>query len=437
MVALERLLLSGGLPVVGKVRISGAKNAALPIIAGSILAEGQVRLENVPDIEDVRNMLEIASELGYRVLRGERNALSLEALGGQACSISGGLARKLRASNLFLGALLARYGAAEIPMPGGCEIGSRPMDLHLKGLVALGAQIEVKGGSILARGKLKGSEVYLDFPSVGATENIMLAATTAAGQTVISNAAREPEIVDLANFLNALGARVRGAGTGVIKVDGVKGLGNTEYPIIPDRIEAGTFMLASALTRGNLFLEPVIIPHLQPVIAKLREVGAEVEEEGNGLRVVGAPHFKAINLKTMPYPGFPTDLQSMMLVLLSLARGTSIVVETIYDNRFQVVPELRRMGARIDLEGQSAVVIGVRKLQGGQVQATDLRSGAALVLAGLVAEGWTEVSELEVIDRGYENLEGKLKSVGASLHRVGRKGIERLGAVKASGGSQE
>lgn len=412
--ALTSIKVTGGKPLWGKVHISGAKNAILPLVAASLLAEGETRLENVPRISDVQAMLEIAGELGVRVW-WRQDEVSLHVPARLEGNPSYALARRLRASNLFLGALLARRGEAEIPLPGGCDIGTRPMDLHLKGLQALGAEVEVRGGSIRARGRLAGAEVYLDFPSVGATENIMLAATRAAGQTVIANAAREPEIVDLASFLNSMGAHVRGAGTGLIKIDGVDELHPSAYMVIPDRIEAGTFMLAAALTEGELFLRPIIPLHLQPVIAKLREMGVTVKEGDGGLRVAGRRPYRAVNVKTMPYPGFPTDLQSMMLALLSLSEGTSLVVETVYENRLQVAGELRRMGAHIEVEGQTAVVVGVERLLGSQVRAPDLRAGAALVLAGLAAEGVTEVFEPEHIFRGYQDLPGKLAAVGAMV----------------------
>lgn len=411
------LRVTRGQPLHGKINISGAKNAALPIIAASLVGTGEIILDNVPRISDVEIMLELISSLGAEVafLGPKRVKIFVPEEVDHVPPKK--LCKQLRASNLLLGALLARKRLAYVPFPGGCNIGIRPMDLHIKGLEALGPTIEVTHDSLKARGLLRGTEIYLDFPSVGATENIMIAASRAQGQTVIVNAAREPEIVDLANFLNALGARVRGAGTGNIRIKGSSDLGGANYTIIPDRIEAGTFMVAAALTGGDLFLEPVITTHLHPVIAKLREVGAEVIEMDSSLRIQGHGSFQPVNVKTLPYPGFPTDLQSQMMVLLSLAQGTSMIVETVYENRLQIAAELNRLGASIKVEGQTAIVEGVSKLKGSRVKATDLRAGAALVLAGLVAEGETIVSNLCHIERGYEDLVNKLKSVGANLER--------------------
>lgn len=414
---MDSLKISRGKPLYGKVNISGAKNAALPIIAASILGRGEIILDNVPQITDIRVMLELVAGLGVRVSYLGPRRVKLQVPKELDHAPSRRLCKQLRASNLLLGALLARKRLADVPLPGGCNIGMRPMDLHIKGLEALGPSIEVTHESIKARGLLRGTEVYLDFPSVGATENIMIAATQAQGQTTIVNAAREPEIVDLANFLNALGASVRGAGTGNIKIKGSDTLGGANYTIIPDRIEAGTFMIAASLTGGELLLEPVIPTHLHPLIAKLREVGAEVMETDNGLRVKGCDVLRPVNIKTLPYPGFSTDLQSPMLVLLTQAKGTSVVVETVYENRLQLAKELQKMGASIKVEAQSAIVKGVKKLKGCQVRATDLRGGAALVLAGLIAEGETIVEGMDYIERGYENFIGKLNDVGAQVER--------------------
>lgn len=414
----EKIVINGGAALKGRVKIGGAKNASLALICASMMADGEVVLENVPDINDVRVLLEIITALGAGVSWQDRETIRIMPSDRIISSPPYNLVKKLRASNLLLGPLLARFGKAEIALPGGCNIGVRPMDLHFKGMAGLGARIDIDRGSVRAStpGKLVGARVYLDFPSVGATENIMMAACLASGQTIIENVAKEPEIVDLANFLNCMGAKVRGAGTDVIKIQGAKSLtGCPRYSVIPDRIEAGTFMIAAAATRGDLLLENVITTHLEPLSAKLREANVEVTEGEDSLRIIASGPLKPIDIKTMPYPGFPTDLQSQMMALLSTVPGTSLIVENIFENRFQIADELKRMGARIKVEGRLAVIEGVSVLHGTQVKATDLRAGAALVVAGLIAEGKTEIYNPGYIYRGYHDLETKLGMLGADI----------------------
>ncbi|MHB8171180.1 MAG: UDP-N-acetylglucosamine 1-carboxyvinyltransferase [Thermincolia bacterium] len=417
---MSKIVITGGQPLTGKVRVSGAKNAALTAISAALLARGDVYLENVPNISDVQIMLEIIRELGSEYLWVSQDCVKINTPDNLCYTTPYHQVKKLRASNLLLGSLLARVGNSHIALPGGCNIGSRPMDLHIKGLVNLGAEVEMDHGYIKAKTSgLKGGRVYLDFPSVGATENIMMAAALAKGQTVIENVAKEPEIVDLANFLNAMGARVRGAGTDVIKIHGVTELRGVRYAIIPDRIEAGTFMVAAAATRGDVLVENVIPTHLEPLSAKLREANIIVEEQDDVIHVKAGDNFKPIDIKTLPYPGFPTDMQSQMMAFLTVAPGISILVENVFENRLQLAEELKRMGARIKVEGRSAVIEGVSHLQGTQVKATDLRAGAALIIAGLIARGDTEICNVHYIDRGYENLEAKFTGLGARITRVG------------------
>jgi UDP-N-acetylglucosamine 1-carboxyvinyltransferase len=418
---MDKLVIYGGKPLRGKVRISGAKNASLAILCASIMAGEPVLLENVPDISDVRVMIEIIRHIGAEVTWEGDSSLRIIAPSKLAGDPPCELVKKLRASNLLLGPLLARFGHARVSLPGGCNIGVRPMDLHFKGLAGLGAGIDLHGGYAVGKSgpRLKGARIYLDFPSVGATENIMMAACLADGQTVLENVAKEPEIVDLANFLNCLGAKVRSAGTDIIKIEGVSELGGcVRYAVIPDRIEAGTFMVAAAATRGQVELENIIPPHVEPISAKLREAGVDVTENGDVLTVGVNGPLRPVDIKTLPYPGFPTDMQSQMMAFLSTVEGTSVIIENIFENRFQIADELKRMGARIKVEGRMAVVEGVPALHGTQVRATDLRAGAALVIAGLMARGRTVVSNTCYIDRGYHQLEEKLKSLGADLTRV-------------------
>lgn len=411
-----KLVVKGGNRLRGKVRMSGAKNAALVLIAASVIAREEVILDNVPKIADVETQLEIIQALGGKVTWRDENTVSLVWPCQVGVVTPYHLAKKLRASNLFLGALAARQGKAEIPLPGGCNIGSRPMDLHIKGLRALGFEVNLEHGYIKARARnLRGNRVYLDFPSVGATENIMMAAVGIPGITMIENAAKEPEIVDLASFLNTSGAKIRGAGTELIKIKGVRELGGSRFSVIPDRIEAGTYMIAAGITGGEVIVENVIITHLLPVIAKLEEAGVTVQVREDVVTAARSGSLRATDIKTLPYPGFPTDLQSPMMSLLCFAQGTSLVVENVFENRFQVVDELKRMGARIRVKGHTAVVEGVEKLFGTQVKAMDLRAGAALLLASLGAEGETEICQAELIERGYEQVIEKFTSLGAQI----------------------
>lgn len=415
---MSSIVIEGGRPLVGTVKISSAKNAVLPVLAASLLTESQCIIEDAPELEDVKVMIEVLKSLGARAQR-EGDSIKITASEINSFEAPYDLVRKMRASFLVMGPLLARKGRARISMPGGCAIGSRPIDLHLKGFAALGAEIELGHGYVEAKcKKLTGSTIYLDFPSVGATENIMMAAALAEGQTTIENAAKEPEIIDIANFLNSMGAKIRGAGTDIIKIEGVKELSGISYTVIPDRIETGTFLVAGAITGGNILLENVVPEHLKPVIAKLIECGATITEEPEGLRVIGNGRPMASDIKTMPYPGFPTDMQAQIMAYLSTALGTSMVIETVFENRFMHVEELKRMGAKIKIEGRSAVIEGVEKLSGAPVKATDLRAGAALILAGLAAEGTTKVMNTYHIDRGYVNIVEKLQNLGASIKKV-------------------
>ncbi|RJQ32499.1 MAG: UDP-N-acetylglucosamine 1-carboxyvinyltransferase [Peptococcaceae bacterium] len=417
---MKRFFIRGGKRLQGRVRINGAKNASLAILCASMLAQNEVVLENVPAISDVLSMVEIINRLGCGTVWEDVDVLRISPPSQVNDVVPHRFFKKLRASNLLLGPLLARFGRAHIALPGGCNIGVRPMDLHFKGLTGLGAKVSLEHGYIRADSRrLHGAQIYLDFPSVGATENIMMAACLAEGQTVVENAAKEPEVVDLANFLNNMGAKVRGAGTDVVKIEGVSFLpGGVRYSVIPDRIEAGTFMVAAAATGGDVLLENVIPLHLEPLRAKLREAKVEVAEDGDTLRVRVSRPLCSIDIKTMPYPGFPTDMQSQMMVLLSTIPGTSIIVENIFENRFMVVNELKRMGARVKVEGRMAIVEGVPGLQGTQVKTSDLRAGAALIVAGLVADGETVICNAHYVDRGYYRLEERLRELGADIRSV-------------------
>lgn len=403
----------------GNVRVSGAKNSALPILAATLLSTDTCVLKDVPNLEDVRVICEVLSILGAKVSKKKEEELEINSLNINSTEAPYELMSKMRASFLVMGPLLARMGKAKISLPGGCAIGTRPIDLHLKGFEALGAKIECGSGFVEATAeKLIGAKIYLDFPSVGATENIMMAAALASGETVLENAAMEPEIVDLANLINKMGGKIKGAGTNTIKIDGVETLTGCTHTIIPDRIEAGTLMVAAALTNGDVTIENIIIDHMKPVIAKLRASGATIEELGNDIRVKGCLEIQPIDIKTLPYPGFPTDMQSQFMALMSMAKGTSMMVETVFENRFMHVDELKRMGANIRADGRSAVIEGVKSLEGAQVKATDLRAGAALILAGLVSEGKTEISDIYHIDRGYSNIEAKFQSLGGKVCRI-------------------
>lgn len=418
---MEKLIITGGNRLTGTVKISGAKNAVLPIIAASLLGTSPSTLEEIPDLEDVRTFTHVLEHLGVETQR-EADSLFIDSSNITSCDAPYELVRKMRASFLVMGPLLARRGSAKISLPGGCAIGTRPIDLHLKGFEALGAEIDIGHGYIEAKAPrgLHGARIYLDFPSVGATENIIMAASLAKGVTILENPAHEPEIVDLANYLNVMGARVRGAGTNVIKIEGVSELRGTSYTVIPDRIEAGTYMVAAAMTGGDVWIENALTEHLKPVIAKLKEAGANIEEDVSGIRVYSSGKLRSIDIKTLPYPGFPTDMQAQFMALSAVAQGTSVYTETVFENRFMHVDELKRMGANIKIEGRSAIVEGVPKLTGCQVKATDLRAGAAMVLAGLVAEGQTEVGYIHHIDRGYDGIVDKLRGIGADIQRINK-----------------
>lgn len=420
---MERLIVKGGNRLVGTVKTSGAKNAVLPIIAASILGTSPSRLDEIPALEDVRTICAVLECLGIKVDASEPHTLKIDSREITSCEAPYELVRSMRASFLVMGPLLARKGYARISQPGGCAIGTRPIDLHLKGFEALGVKIEQGHGYIEASAPegMTGANIYLDFPSVGATENIMMAAAMANGTTVLENPAEEPEIVDLANYLNQMGARVRGAGTNVITIEGVSELHGVQHSVIPDRIEAGTYMIAAAMTGGDVIIENVLPEHQKPLIAKLREAGALVEEDIDRIHVVGSGRLKAVDIKTLPYPGFPTDMQAQMMAMLSVAEGRSKITETVFENRFMHVVELNRMGANITTEGRSAVITGPAHLTGCTVRATDLRAGAAMILAGLVAEGATEICDIYHIDRGYEEIATKLTRLGADIKRVGTK----------------
>ncbi|MBC6309126.1 UDP-N-acetylglucosamine 1-carboxyvinyltransferase [Listeria sp. FSL L7-1582] len=416
---MEKIIVRGGNKLEGTVKVEGAKNAVLPVIAATLLAsKGTSTLRNVPRLSDVYTINEVLKYLKADV-SFEDDVVTVNATGDILSDTPFEYVRKMRASIVVMGPLLARTGSARVALPGGCAIGSRPVDLHLKGFEAMGANVRIENGYIEATAeKLVGAKIYLDFPSVGATQNIMMAATLAEGTTVIENVAREPEIVDLANFLNQMGARVIGAGTEVIRIEGVKELTATDHSIIPDRIEAGTFMIAAAITEGNVFIEDMVPEHISSLIAKLEEMGVKIVEENNGVRVIGPKNLKAVDVKTLPHPGFPTDMQSQMMVIQMLSTGTSVMTETVFENRFMHVEEMRRMNANMKIEGHSVIISGPAKLQGAEVAATDLRAAAALVLAGLVADGYTQVTELKYLDRGYHNFHIKLKALGADIERV-------------------
>jgi UDP-N-acetylglucosamine 1-carboxyvinyltransferase len=415
---MEKIIIEGSHRLEGEVTISGAKNSALAILTAAILADSKCTIKNLPDIRDVGYLKDLLLQMGAKV-ESSKNTMTIDGSCINKHKIDNDLAKKMRASYYFLGALLCKFKNAEVPFPGGCDIGVRPIDLHIKGLEALGANIKISHGMIKATAtELVGTEIYLDFSSVGATINIMLAACMAKGITTIDNAAKEPYIVDTANFLNAMGAKIMGAGTDVIKIKGVKALHGCEHTIIPDQMEAGTFMAAAVATQGDVLIKNIIPTHLEALSAKLREMGVEVTENADSIRVKSNGRMKAVNIKTLPYPGFPTDMQQPMSVLLALSEGTAIITESIFESRFKYLDELKRMGAKINVEGRVAVIEGIKQLSGAPVFATDLRAGAAMVVAGLAAEGQTEISNIEHIDRGYEKLEEKLIKLGAKIHRV-------------------
>ena len=414
-----KIIVEKSPPLRGRVRVSGAKNSVLPILAATLLSRDLCILEDIPDLMDVEVLCELLTSLGADVKKAKANEVEINSRNIDNNEVPYSLTGKMRASFLVMGPLLARMGSTRISLPGGCAIGSRPIDLHLKGFQALGAEINMGSGFIEAKAeRLRGTTVYLDFPSVGATENIMMAATLAEGQTIIENAAEEPEIVDLANFLNKIGGKVVGAGTDTIRIEGVEELKGGRHRVIPDRIEAGTYMVGAAMSKGDIIIENVVNFHLHPLVAKLKEAGVIIEEvEDEVIRVVGPDEIKKIDIKTMPYPGFPTDMQAQMMAMLSLAKGTSVIVETVFENRFMHVDELRKMGANIRIDRRTAIIEGKDSLSGARVNATDLRAGAALVIAGIVAEGKTILDNVYHIDRGYDHIEDKLKQLGAIIYR--------------------
>ena len=421
---MDKLIVRGGNRLVGTVKTSGAKNAVLPIIAASILGETPSHLDEIPKLEDVRTICGVLKYLGVKIDDSKEHELVLDTSRITAYEAPYELVRTMRASFVVLGPLLARMGHARISQPGGCAIGSRPIDLHLKGFEALGAKISQDHGFVeaYAPNGLKGADIYLDFPSVGATENIMMAACLAKGTTTLENPAEEPEIVDLANYLNQMGARIRGAGTDVIRIEGVKHMHGAEHTAIPDRIEAGTYMIAAAMTHGDVIIENVLAEHQKPLLAKLREAGVLIEEDIDRIHVACPGELKGVNVKTLPYPGFPTDMQAQIMAMMTICQGRSTVMETVFENRFMHVVELNRMGASIATTGaRGAIIEGPAKLTGCEVSATDLRAGAAMILAGLVAEGTTTVGNLHHIDRGYEDIVGKLKGLGADIQRISVK----------------
>ena len=416
---MEQYVIKGGNPLVGEVEIGGAKNAALAILAAAIMTDEMVYIENLPDVRDINVLLEAIKEIGAVVERVSPTEVKITGSTISDISVEYEYIKKIRASYYLLGALLGKYKSAEVPLPGGCNIGSRPIDQHLKGFRALGASVDILHGAVVAKAEnLTGKHIFLDMVSVGATINIMMAAAMATGNTIIENAAREPHVVDVANFLNSMGANIRGAGTDVIKIRGVQRLHSTEYSVIPDQIEAGTFMFAAAATRGDVTVLNVIPKHLEATIAKLVEIGCEVEEFDDAVRVVSKGDLTSTHVKTLPYPGFPTDMQPQIGVTLALCKGTSIITESIFENRFKYLDELARMGANIKVEGNSATIEGVEKFSGARVSAPDLRAGAALCIAGLATDGITIVDDIVYIQRGYERFEEKLRSLGGTIERV-------------------
>lgn len=416
---MEQYVIKGGNPLYGEVEIGGAKNAALAILAAAIMTDETVTIDNLPNVRDINVLLQAIEEIGAHVERVDIHKVKINGSFIRGVNVDNEFIRRIRASYYLIGALLGKYKHAEVALPGGCDIGSRPIDLHMKGFRSMGADIDIAHGLVIARAKeLKGTHIYMDKVSVGATINIMMAAAMADGKTVIENAAKEPHVVDVANFLNSMGANIRGAGTDVIRIVGVEKLHATEYSVIPDQIEAGTFMFAVAAAGGNVLVKNVIPKHLEATTAKLLEVGCQVEEFDDSVRVISDGHLRYTQVTTLPYPGFPTDMQPQMAVLLGIAEGTSTVTESIFENRFKYVDELTRMGADIKVESNIAIISGVKRYTGARVNAPDLRAGAALVIAGLAAEGITVVDDIYYIQRGYEALEEKLTKIGAKIARV-------------------
>ena len=416
---MEQYIIKGGHPLVGEVEIGGAKNAALAILAAAIMTDETVLIDNLPDVNDINVLIDAIEGIGAKVHRVDRHTVKINGASIKNVDIEYDYIKKIRASYYLLGALLGKYKRAEVALPGGCNIGSRPIDQHLKGFRALGADVDIEHGKIVAEAdRLVGKHIYFDVVSVGATINVMMAAAMAEGLTILENVAKEPHVVDVANFLNSMGANIKGAGTDVIRIKGVEKLHRTEYSIIPDQIEAGTFMFAAAATGGDVTVKNVIPKHLEATTAKLEEIGCEVEEFDDAVRVRAGKRLHRTHVKTLPYPGYPTDMQPQIAVTLALAEGTSIVTESIFENRFKYADELSRMGACIKVEGNSAIIDGVKKLTGARVSAPDLRAGAALVIAGLAADGITVVDDIVYIQRGYENFEEKLRSLGAEIEKV-------------------
>lgn len=425
---MEQYVIKGGSPLVGEVEIAGAKNAALPIISAAIMTDETVTLENLPDVNDVNVLLESIAGIGAHVERIDRHTVKINGSTICDCSVEYEYIKKIRASYYLLGALLGKYNNASVPLPGGCNIGSRPIDQHLKGFRAIGVNIEINHGTIEARCRMmRGAHIFMDIVSVGATINIMMAASRASGRTIIENAAKEPHVVDVANFLNSMGANIKGAGTDVIRITGVPAFHGCTYAIVPDMIEAGTFMMGAAATRGDVVVKNVIPKHLEAISAKLVEIGCQIEESDDSVRVVATKRLNRTQVKTQPYPGFPTDMQPQMSVVLALSQGTSIVTEGIFENRFKYVDELTRMGANIKVEGTTAIIDGVETYNGARVSSPDLRAGAALVIAGLQADGFTVIDDIGYILRGYEDFDGKLRSLGAEIRKVhSEKEIEKF-----------
>ena len=418
---MEKMIVRGGNRLVGTVRAEGAKNAVLPIVAATILAsKGKTTLKNVPVLSDVYTINNVLRNINIDInFNEETNTVEVDATGNVSWETPFEYVSKMRASIVVMGPLLARLGRARVALPGGCAIGTRPIDLHLKGFEALGASIKIENGYVEAVAeKLYGARIYLDFPSVGATQNLMMGAVYAEGTTVLENVAREPEIVDLARFLNSMGAKVYGAGTETIRIEGVEELVGVTHSIIPDRIETGTFMVAAAVTNGNIFIEDAIAEHNKPLISKLKEMGVSIEEEGDGLRVVGPKQLRSTDVKTMPHPGFPTDMQAQMTIAQLVSQGTSTMTETVFENRFMHLEEMRRMNANFKVEGQTVLLYGNSSFQGAEVAATDLRAAAALIIAGLVSSGYTRVTNLKHLDRGYYNFDKKLRNLGADIERI-------------------
>ena len=430
---MEQYIIKGGNPLVGEVEIGGAKNAALAILAAAIISDETVMIDNLPDVNDINVLLDAIAGIGAMVHRVDRHTVKINGKGVTSVDIEYDYIKKIRASYYLLGALLGKYKRAEVALPGGCNIGSRPIDQHLKGFRALGADVEIEHGKIIAEAaKLVGKHIYFDVVSVGATINVMMAAAMAEGLTILENVAKEPHVVDVANFLNSMGANIRGAGTDVIRIRGVQKLHRTEYSVIPDQIEAGTFMFAAAATQGDVTVMNVIPKHLEATTAKLLEIGCEVEEFDDAVRVVSKGGLKCTHVKTLPYPGFPTDMQPQIGVTLALCEGTSIITESIFENRFKYLDELARMGANVKIEGNSATIEGVEKFSGARVSAPDLRAGAALCIAGLAAEGITIVDDIVYIQRGYERFEEKLRSLGAVIEKVSTEKEIRKFMLKVS-----